>query len=88
MASNPSLSIIRSLPDLPLEKLSFKSCNVTKVEAAAFKKLVYLAYLDLSHNSLDTLEKAMFEGPHRFDMISSLNNVNKNYFKTFLFQGQ
>ena len=66
LASNPNIQVIKSLPDLPVEKLSFKNCNVSSIEKRAFNKLVYISYLDLSNNDIAALDKDIFEGPHRY----------------------
>jgi Leucine-rich repeat (LRR) protein len=62
---NQITAIDRIIDKFPIERLSFRSNNVSVIGDNAFENLVYLSYLDLSHNQIETLSKGVFTGPHR-----------------------
>ena len=59
-----SIANVKAFPKIAIEKLILRGNNVTKIENAAFKQLINLTELDLSHNQLTTenLQPQAFEG--------------------------
>ena len=75
-----SLVKIRKLPpNVPIQRLSFRQNQISKIEFEAFVNLPYLSYLDLSHNSIQNLTEEMFKGPLRNGNPSPLLSLDLSF---------
>ena len=63
--SNQIQEIHKIIPKVSVERLSFRSNNISRIIDGAFSKLVYLSTLDLSHNNLQELTREVFLGPQK-----------------------
>ena len=59
------ITTIDIVPEIPVERLSFRNNSVKEIQLEAFTNLVYLSTLDLSHNNLTSLQRDHFKGPKR-----------------------
>ncbi|XP_047345545.1 leucine-rich repeat neuronal protein 2-like isoform X1 [Vespa velutina] len=72
---------IKPFPSVVIERLILRQNQITRIDNSAFKKIINLTELDLSHNELTTenLKPQVFEGrfsPEAYEPLSKLIKLN------------